>query len=741
MIRGPRTTHAAAPSGVDLEQMFEDPPATYSPTPFWWWSGGRLRGDRLRWQLERLAGGGVRNVIVINLAPAGPLWGAPVDDPPWFSDEWWSLFEETCRAARDLGVGVWFYDQIGAHAANVPGRLSALDPSLSGQVLERSVVDAEGPCVVACPDGATPIAGAAIPLDANGVACGEAVPAPLDDGRLVWNGRGKRHRVMLAYARPQGYDYLSPRGGAALIDAVHGEFERRLPQYLGDPIHGSWQDEMLRFGTWTDGFGEAFSRQHGYELTDHVAALWEGSGDDARTVRTHYHATRAALAESSFFRPLHEWHQRHGLLHGCDQQRPARAGHPLAGAQLYGDYMQTHRWMSAPGCDQAGDGKIHSSLAHLYDHPRASVLAFHTSGWGGTLEETFDWLLRWVRAGINLYVPHAVYYGTPGGWFEWAAPSTCWRQPYWRHYPTFATAVGRLCAVLAQGEHRCDLAVLYPTTTIHAHLAVDAPLRQLTPPDAEPPPLLRPALEAQDSYLDLVGRMDWKSTAVGVLDRDRRDFDVVDEPSVQRAVCEGGALHVAGERYSALVLPACRVVQAATASALVEFVLAGGTLVAIGALPDATAEHGTGDGAVRRLADLAAQGRIAIVATPGDVPGALSAVPRTVDAPVPTLLRRVGERHVLFVPAAFPGASVTHYGDEMEAADYDFDPARYANSMTITVRGVHGDPEMWDPFTGERTPLDSTPLREGSTDVGVELTIPFHGAPAALLVWGSPPRR
>ena len=135
--------------------------------------------------------------------------------------------------------------------------------------------------------------------------------------------------------------------------------------------------------------------------------------------------------------------------------------------------MRTHRWFSVPGSDHHGDAKIHSSLAHHYDRPRVWIESFHTSGWGGTLEETFDWLLPWIGAGANLYNPHATYYSTRAGWWEWAPPATDWRQPYWRHYEHFARAVARLCAALTWGHHACDVGVLFPAATARAALRLD----------------------------------------------------------------------------------------------------------------------------------------------------------------------------------------------------------------------------------------------------------------------------
>ncbi|QYC42450.1 hypothetical protein Nocox_24235 [Nonomuraea coxensis DSM 45129] len=73
----------------------------------------------------------------------------------------------------------------------------------------------------------------------------------------------------------RGFDYLSAEACAVLLDRVHGEFERRIGHWFGRVVAGSFQDE---------------------------------------------------LPEEAFFRPLAAWHRRHGLLNGCDQQDPARAG-------------------------------------------------------------------------------------------------------------------------------------------------------------------------------------------------------------------------------------------------------------------------------------------------------------------------------------------------------------------------------------------------------------------------------
>ncbi|HEX6606929.1 MAG TPA: hypothetical protein VF276_08450, partial [Chloroflexia bacterium] len=695
----------------DLARQFASPPREYSPAPIWWWSGERLERDRLRRQLEQLAAGGIYNVVLLNLAPTGPLFGSVADDPPFLSEEWWAIFLGVCADARELGVRILFYDQIGFSGANLQGVLARANPQFTGHWLACATVEGEGSLELA-----TPGEGTALGAVVTDLASGKREVVPLTERGVTYTAPAPS-RLRLVYAVPRGFDYFNPAACQALFDTVHYEFERRAGQFFGTVIAGSFQDELPSMPTWGPDFAAAFRERCGYDLAENLGALWEGEDDWARRVRADYQATRAALAERAFFKPLFDWHARHSLICGFDQTHPARAGDPQGAVGLYADYMRTHRWYTAPGSDHHGEAKIHSSLAHLYDRPRTWIESFHSSGWGGTLEETFDWLLPWLRAGANLYNPHAVYYSTRGGWWEWAPPSTCWRQPYWRHYRQFAGAVNRLCYMLTRGHHVCDIGILYPTTTVQSAYTPDGPL-----PSAQP---------AHLAYIDLVGHMTWYHTVPGVFDRDRRDFDVLDDASIQRAQIADGALVIGAERYSVVVLPTCTVLEPATAAALCRFVEAGGRLIAVGALPEAVA--GPDPAPVGALRGLFNAGRATLVPRPDDVPAALADLPRQVDAPVPVLHRRIGNSDLVFVPAAFPRATQEPANKHWANFHYTFDPADYQRRMRVRVRGVSGAPQLWDAATGQRRALAATPVADG-----VEVEIPFDDGPAALLVWADP---
>jgi len=713
-------TSKSIQSAATLDQIarqFATPLKEFSPVPIWWWSGDQLERGRLRWQMEQLIKGGVYNVIILNLAPTSPLYGSDPDRPHFLTEEWWTHFLEMCEDAREIGMRVWFYDQIGFSGANLQGEIVRDNPEFAGQALNSVTVEGEGSLQLECPSEGTPLAAAYVPLDAQGKPNGAPVTIPLN-GRVASTDTFGNKRLRLMYAIRRGFDYFSVEGCDKLIDIVHREFERRAGQYFGDVIVGSFQDELPSMLTWSLQFADAFKQIKGYDLLENMIALWEGEDAHAEQVRVDYHQVRAELAEKAIFKPLWDWHRQHGLVCGVDQQSPARTGQPTGGVQQYANYMQTHRWYDVPGSDHHGNAKIHSSIAHLYDRPRVWIESFHSSGWGGTLEETFDWLLPWLRNGATLYNPHAVYYSTWGGWYEWAPPSTCWRQPYWQHYSVYANTISRLCFLLSQGSHVCDVGVLYPTTSVQAGLTIDGPLKAT---DA-----------ANDTYIALTGTMMFLQMVSGTLDSDYRDFDVLDDDSIQRGQVGNNALQIGDEGYKAIVLPNCKVIDGKTAEQLVKFVGGGGLLIAVGQVPDHIL--GTNAEQIQAFQNLFSFGLALTLAKPDDLAAALKSIPRHVEAPVPVLHRRIDGADVLFVPAASPHATRntdTHNdGLSWLRANYEFDPARYQKPMKITVHGFKGMPQLWDAVSGERRSVKA--VQKGDS---TEIEIPFDSSPAALLVW------
>ncbi|MET9760568.1 glycosyl hydrolase [Streptomyces sp. NPDC006372] len=701
-----------------LRRLFEDPPREFGPAPLWWWSGAKVTRERLAWQMRAFAEGGVHNLVVINLAPAGPTFGARADDPVWFGEEWWARFNDACEIAAELGTRLWFYDQIGFSGANVQGSVTRRHPGARGAALRcRDTTVADGSVVLR--DAETPLAA----YSAQGLRLDLAVGGPGTVRVLAADGT----RVRLVTSVPTAFDYLDPDAVGLLMDAVHHEYDRRVPDHLGTVIAGSFQDELPGTNAWSHRFAAEFRARRGYDLLDHLPALFGTGATVAESeIRADYYAVRAELTEEALFRPLAAWHRERGMLLGSDQSHPARAGFPAQSTQIYTDYFRTHRWYSAAGSDHHGDAKVHSSMAHLYGHERVWIEAFHSSGWGGTLEDTYHWLLPFLRSGANLYNPHASYFGTAGGWFEWAPPSTDWRQPYWKQYPAFSRAVARICSIMSWGRYAADVAVLHPTATMQALVPLDTPVRHfgdglLGDGHAE-------ADETQRHYLDLCGTNNWLGPRVGALDRRGISFDVIDDDSVQRAETADGALRIRDLAYTAVLLPSASVLEEDTARRLTGLLDAGGRVVVVGR-PPATAAGRSGDDSV--VAALMAHPRLERVPGPEAGAAAVADAAGHATGDVPLLVRRKGDTGVALVTAAFPeiGAHPLRTGTGAPSGDGDV-------TSSVTVRAEVAEAEVWNPATGSRGPARVT-VSEDRTYSTID--VPLNGAPAALVVWREGP--
>ncbi len=232
------------------------------------------------------------------------------------------------------------------------------------------------------------------------------------------------------------------------------------------------------------------------------------------------------------------------------------------------------------------------------------------------------------------------------------------------------------------------------------------------------------AAAAHEAYQALIGKMVWYNQQTGALDAAGVDFDILDDASIATATAGDGRLQIAGESYRTLILPACTVLDPATAATLVRFAEDGGDILAVGCPPTSLA----GDDPDHLLERLTA--RLTVMDIEG-LRARLAATPGLVDAPVPTLVRRIDDATVVFVPAAFPGASRI---SGRPVATIDFDRSAYAGDMTIRVRDVEGIPELWNPFQGTRTLVPRSRCR--AVPGGVEVDLPFDPAPCAILVWG-----
>ena len=275
-----------------------------------------------------------------------------------------------------------------------------------------------------------------------------------------------------------------------------------------------------------------------------------------------------------------------------------------------------------------------------------------------------------------------MYYSTHGGWWEWAPPDNTFRMPYWKHLRGFMDCVQRLSYLLSQGHHRCDVAILYPVAPMEAGM------------DGE---------EAVKTAFSTGEQLYAKAI----------DFDFMDFESLARAKVVGKELHVSGEVYRVLILPAMKAVRHSTLQKALEFHRAGGIVLALGALPEASDRIGRDDPEVAAM--------VKELFPDGPTKDVFARLPgRDYDGPGYIQHRKLGPRDLYAI--------------------YN------APKDTECAFRATGQVELWDPWTGTTRPLavtsqtaDGTRLKLPLTEKEIQLIVFSPGKPEIASVPSAEP--
>ena len=496
----------------DLKACWKCPPKGYGNVPFYWWSGDSLDIDRLRWQLEKLSTASTDGLCVsyhhthdkvdsvLNAAGHGPCGRVCGGAPRVMSEKWWKIWNDFSADCAARGIGLGMDDYVIAWPHN-------------GEFIDS---------ILARPE----------------IAAYQGLLIKEKDGGI----------------RTESAPWLHPDLGRLIVENYFQVFADHMDSTALKGMNYFFQDELqygLNMHSWCEDMPQEFMRRKGYDIREHLDALFvekaEEVTEDIARVRLDYAEVLTCLAEERYFKPIFDWNASRGLIYGCDPE--GRGKRPLQ----YLDYFRAVSWFTAPGNDAPSRGssflqtKVSSSIAHLYNRPRTWLEAFHSIGWdasGATLKRQLD---HHLIAGGNLLCMHGLYYSTHGGWWEWAPPCFHFRMPYWPHMKLWLRYAERMCFLLSQGRHVCDVAILYPTETMQAFPGSDAKF----------------TFAVADS-----------------LSRHGIDYDFIDYQSLQKATVDGTNLMAeCGECYRILVLAGTKAMHSRTREKVEQFRQNGGIVL------------------------------------------------------------------------------------------------------------------------------------------------------------------
>ena len=579
------------PSPQRLAELFAHPPLEYGDFLTYFWESGNLTREQITWQLEQLQAQGVSGTWYypryVRGEPIGP-------NPPYWSDGWWEIFEHYVEEHERLGMTVWFSEWTGQGGWQERMREACdRNPELRGRRLRNYAVEVEGgdAAELAIPPGEAVIdasafqcAGAALDGDTR-VDLTEFIAG----SRLRWPARAGRWLATVTTTQVHDLNYLRPDVARLWLEMYFTPHLDRLGRHVGKALQGYLQDELYVLDgnlMYDEVLVERFEREYGYDPRPHLAGLFHDIGAMTDKIRCAYYELMSVLLEESLYQPLGAWHEENGLKFSTiatwgRQDILGQTGH-------YGDFFRICRWFHIignedPGSTEPGgrcfvDAKLSSSILHLYDRERAAMCVYWGSGHGMTQEQNLAWTNENFTYGLNMYNTHGGLYGSLGSWYEWVPPSVHFRQPYFELWQPFVDYVSRLSAVLSQGRHVADVALLYPLTSIHANwIGGDR--------------FTAEAVEVNVTTLALARNI----FTAGI------DFDFINDDKLCEADFTGGKLRVAGMEFGMVLLPPLTTIRLATLEKLRDYVRAGGAVMGFRRLPTASTEVGRGDGQVRRL--------------------------------------------------------------------------------------------------------------------------------------------
>ncbi|MEI7900035.1 MAG: glycosyl hydrolase [bacterium] len=696
----------------DVLPGFKTPPAGYGEVAFYWWLGDPLTKERLAWQVETLGKTKGVSGLQVNYAHSdkgGRSWGLTFpSEPSLFSEPWWNLYGWFMKESKKYGIGVSLSDYtLGIGQGWYMDEVIKENPEAYGAVLGHSARSVEGGKEFVCDVAEKTVSVTAYKLKGEAVEAGPGVDLrpKISKGKLAWAvPEGKWQINFVSYGvNPNSIDPMHPLSGKKAIEKFFQRFEDRNPGEGGKGLNFFFSDE-LAFGVggnlWNMYFASEFKKRKGYDVVPELAALFTDIGPRTPKVRLDYHDVVVSLQEENYFKPVFDWHQKRGMIYGCDHGGRGRD------VGEFGDYFRTQRWNQGPGCDQPGLGsdviknKVASSIAHLYLRPRTWLEGYYGSGWGTTTASLTDATFRNFMMGQNLLTLHGLYYSLHGGWWEWAPPCNHFRMPYWAHMDKFLACTQRLSYLLSQGHHRCDVAIIYPVAPLEAGLAGNESVNV--------------AFGAgQHLY------------SKGV------DFDFMDFESLLRAKVENKQLKVSGEEYRVLVLPAMKALRYSTLQKAADFYKAGGMVIALGALPEASDRGGREDAGldrqVKELFGVSAKEAAALKEVQ---------VTRNPAGGVAVLAQTAGQAEEL-IGKAFPrdfavaGWNGNPYFMHRKIGPRDVFAVYGVPKNTECFFRASGQAELWDPWTGGKRPLAVA----AQTPEGTTVKMPLTETEAQLVVF------
>ncbi|MEX2600793.1 MAG: glycosyl hydrolase, partial [Balneolaceae bacterium] len=400
-----------------------------------------------------------------------------------------------------------------------------------------------------------------------------------EDGQLDWSAPEGDWTL---YALFQGWhgkwvERAAPGGEGFVIDHFSDQAIERYLDYFDQAFEGtdlsmlrgffndSYEvDDAAGEANWTAGFLEAFESYRGYDLRNHLPALFGvGSDEMQRRVLSDYRETISDLLLDTFTDQWANWARDRGAV-----TRNQAHGSPANILDLYAasDIPETE------GRD-IFRAKMASSAGNVTGKQLMSTEAatWLNEHFLSTLEDVREDLDRYFLAGINHVVYHGTAYSPPGeewpGRLFYAAVHFHPNNPFWHHFREFNDYVARVQSFLQSGNPSNDILLYFPIYD-----------RWSTP---------------GNSLLEhFSGGIDDQFNGTHFLEAARQlwergyPFDYISDRQIQHVETSQGRITSGNSSYDLILLPQSRFIPLETLEEILGLAERGATVISYGGFPE-----------------------------------------------------------------------------------------------------------------------------------------------------------
>lgn len=586
--------------------------ATTRPWTRWWWEGSAVNKKDLTWNLEQYQKAGLGGV---EITPIYGVHGYEKSFIEFLSPQWMTMLTHTLAEAKRLGLGVdlanatgwpfggpWVKEEDASQsvyfktyklaegeklttpvqywqeafvrtANNKPAAIDTIkkpvweNKNLQALALDQIVYPGYLPLqalMAYSEDGA--VQNLTGKVDKNGEL---NWTAPASSGKwtlyAVFSGL---HGKMVERAAPggEGYaiDHFSETAAHNYFKKFDAAFKGHNLSYLRAFFNDSYEvDDARGQANWTPRFFEEFRQRRGYDLRDHLPALFgKDSKEKASRVLYDYRATIDELLLHHFTEVWKKWGATQGAL-----VRNQSHGSPANTLDLYAavDIPETE------GTDILRF-KFATSAANVSGKPLA---ASESATW---LNEHF--LSSWgdVKKALDLYflggVNHIVYHGTEyspkeatwPGWLFYAAVHFQPTNPQWKDFAALNNYVTRVQSFLQGAKPDNDVLLYYPLVDKYSEQTRDL-------------------LQHFDGMEKNFEGSDFEHASQWMLDKGY-GFDFFSDRQLQKFTTTGSGIQTGGNRYRVILLPANKLIPEASFRKLLALAKAGATVLVYKNLPE-----------------------------------------------------------------------------------------------------------------------------------------------------------